>query len=57
MVYGSVEEAVDLAQKVSEGEGERVLVLVTGSLHLAGGVLEILDRRMKAEAKIEKESE
>lgn len=45
-VYGSVEEAVDLAYKVSEGELERVLVLVTGSLHLAGGVLEVLEKRM-----------
>ncbi|PVH86510.1 FolC bifunctional protein [Cadophora sp. DSE1049] len=44
MVYGSVEEAVELAYKVSEGD-ERVLVLVTGSLHLAGAVLEVLEKR------------
>ncbi|CZT40620.1 related to folC [Rhynchosporium secalis] len=44
MVYGSAEEAVDLAYKVSEGE-ERVLVLVTGSLHLAGAVLQVLEEK------------
>tara|TARA_R110002060_G_scaffold9305_6_gene13887 strand:+ start:104 stop:415 length:312 start_codon:yes stop_codon:yes gene_type:complete len=44
MVYESAEEAVDLAYKVSEGD-ERVLVLVTGSLHLAGAVLEVLQKR------------
>ncbi|TVY46236.1 Folylpolyglutamate synthase [Lachnellula occidentalis] len=41
MVYGSVEEAVRLAMRVSEGD-ERVLVLVTGSLHLVGGLLQVL---------------
>ncbi|KAK6580453.1 hypothetical protein PZA11_007475 [Diplocarpon coronariae] len=48
-VFGSVEQAVDLAYRVSEGN-ERVLVLVTGSLHLAGGVLEVIERR-RAEGK------
>ncbi|TVY28801.1 Folylpolyglutamate synthase [Lachnellula hyalina] len=43
MVYGSVEEAVRLAMRVSEGD-ERVLVLVTGSLHLVGGLLQVLER-------------
>ncbi|TVY40744.1 Folylpolyglutamate synthase [Lachnellula subtilissima] len=43
MVYGSVEEAVRLAMRVSEGD-ERVLVLVTGSLHLVGGLLQVLKR-------------
>ncbi|KAK2624896.1 hypothetical protein QTJ16_006089 [Diplocarpon rosae] len=47
--YGSVEQAVDLAYRVSEGD-ERVLVLVTGSLHLAGGVLEVIEQR-RAEGK------
>ncbi|KAL2075970.1 hypothetical protein VTL71DRAFT_913 [Oculimacula yallundae] len=46
MTYASAEEAVDLAYKVSEGE-ERVLVLVTGSLHLAGAVLQVLESRGK----------
>jgi folylpolyglutamate synthase len=43
MVYGSIEEAVALARKVSEGD-ERVLVLVTGSLHLVGGLLKVLEK-------------
>lgn len=43
MCYGSVEEAVELARKVSEGD-ERLLVLVTGSLHLVGGLIRVLDR-------------
>ncbi|KAF8852835.1 FolC bifunctional protein [Acephala macrosclerotiorum] len=44
MVYESVEEAVDLARKVSEGD-ERVLVFVTGSLYLVGGVLKVLEKK------------
>ena len=43
MVYGSIEEAVRLAMRVSEGD-ERVLVLVTSSLHLVGGLLQVLER-------------
>jgi folylpolyglutamate synthase len=46
MCYSSVEEAVDLAYRVSEGD-ERVLVLVTGSLHLVGGLLQVLEKRKK----------
>lgn len=42
MCYGSVEEAVALARKVSEGD-ERLLVLVTGSLHLVGALLKVLE--------------
>lgn len=41
--YGSVEEAIELAKRVSEGD-ERVIVLVTGSLHLVGGLLKVLQR-------------
>ncbi|TAQ87638.1 hypothetical protein B7494_g4014 [Chlorociboria aeruginascens] len=44
MCYGSIEEAMQLARKVAMGEGERVFVLVTGSLHLVGGVLTVLER-------------
>jgi folylpolyglutamate synthase len=44
MVYESAEEAVHLAYKISEGD-ERLFVLVTGSLHLVGAVLKVLDRR------------
>jgi folylpolyglutamate synthase len=46
MCYGSVEEAVELARKISEGD-ERVLVLVTGSLYLVGGLLQVLGRQVK----------
>lgn len=42
MVYDSVEEAVDLARRVT-GENERLLVLTTGSLHLAGALLQVLE--------------
>jgi folylpolyglutamate synthase len=41
--YGSVEEAVELARRVSQGD-EKVLVLVTGSLHLVGAFLKVLER-------------
>lgn len=41
--YGSVEEAVELARRVSYGD-EKVLVLVTGSLHLVGALLKVLER-------------
>jgi folylpolyglutamate synthase len=46
MCCGSVEEAVELARRISESE-ERLLVLVTGSLHLVGGLIRVLagDRR------------
>jgi folylpolyglutamate synthase len=42
--YRSVEEAVELVSTVSEAGG-RVLVLVTGSLHLAGGLLKVLEKQ------------
>jgi folylpolyglutamate synthase len=41
--YSSVEEAVELVRKVSNSD-ERVLVLATGSLHLVGALLKVLDR-------------
>jgi hypothetical protein len=47
LCFGSVEEAVELARRVSEGD-ERVLVLVTGSLHLVGGLLTVLERNAQA---------
>jgi folylpolyglutamate synthase len=46
MCYGSIEEAVELATKISEGD-ERVLVLVTGSLYLVGGLLKVLEKQAK----------
>jgi len=44
MVYGSIEEAVALARKVSEGD-EKVMVFVTGSLYLVGGLMKVLDKQ------------
>ena len=44
MIYASIEEAIDLARKVAENE-ESLMVLVTGSLHLAGGLIEVLDKQ------------
>jgi len=41
----SVEEAVEFTRRIAKGEG-RALVLVTGSLHLAGGLLKVLEREM-----------
>ena len=43
MSYATIEEAVQLARRVSGGD-EQVLVLVTGSLYLVGGVLQVLQR-------------
>ena len=43
MCYGSVEEAVELVRRVAEGD-EKVLVLVTGSLHLVGALMKVLER-------------
>jgi folylpolyglutamate synthase len=40
-IYSSVEEAVDKARELSE-DREKLLVLVTGSLHLVGGFLKVL---------------
>jgi folylpolyglutamate synthase len=41
MSYATIKEAVQLARRVS-GSDEQVLVLVTGSLYLVGGVLQVL---------------
>lgn len=51
MCYGSVEAAVGLARKVAEGD-ERVLVLVTGSLHLVGGLLKVLEKQAETGSKV-----
>ena len=40
-VYSSIEEAVENAREISK-ENEKLLVLVTGSLHLVGGFLKVL---------------
>ncbi|PQE06099.1 folylpolyglutamate synthase protein [Rutstroemia sp. NJR-2017a BBW] len=43
MEYASVEEAVELVRRVAVDE-ERVFVLCTGSLHLVGGLMKVLER-------------
>ncbi len=44
-VKGSIEEAVGWVRGVAEkeGKGKEVKCLVTGSVHLVGGFLEVLD--------------
>jgi folylpolyglutamate synthase len=43
MEYESVEEAVEMARRIAVDE-ERVFVLCTGSLHLVGGLMKVLER-------------
>ena len=44
-VVGTIEEAVERARSIADSEGEQeVKVLVTGSLHLVGGFLDVLER-------------
>jgi folylpolyglutamate synthase len=40
-VYSSIEDAVENAREISKETG-KLLVLVTGSLHLVGGFLKVL---------------
>ena len=49
--YASIEEAVELARRASEDE-DRFFVLVTGSLHLVGGLMKVLEYQSKKERKI-----
>jgi folylpolyglutamate synthase len=46
-VVSSIEEALDYAEALAKGDGkgveEEVQVLVTGSLHLVGGALAVLE--------------
>lgn len=46
-VYSSIEEAVSYAREVSK-DRKKLLVLVTGSLHLVGGFLKVLQRDGRA---------
>lgn len=43
VVRGTVEEAVGWVRGLVEEGEEEVVVLVTGSVHLVGGVLEVLE--------------
>lgn len=46
MVIHSIEEAINKARSLSQTvqEGEKVQALITGSLHLVGGALGILEK-------------
>ena len=48
-VKGSIEEAVDWCRSVARHEDGEVMVLVTGSTHLVGGFLEVLETGAKPE--------
>lgn len=43
-IYSSIEEAVESARELSK-DSEKLLVLITGSLHLVGGFLQVLRGR------------
>lgn len=47
-LYGSVQEAVRFARQIADGEHRRILVLVTGSLYLAGALLKNLSEKSSA---------
>ncbi|EAS30042.3 FolC protein [Coccidioides immitis RS] len=45
-VKGTIEEAVEYARNLASGEGDAMVsVLVTGSLHLVGGLIEVLETK------------
>ncbi|QSZ28688.1 hypothetical protein DSL72_003188 [Monilinia vaccinii-corymbosi] len=52
----SIEEAVELVHRVSEGE-ERFFVLVTGSLHLVGGLKKVFEQLSGKEREVHKRSQ
>jgi len=46
-VASTIEEAVAHARSIAEIEGDRVDVMCTGSLHLVGGLIEVLESEME----------
>ncbi|TKX27065.1 folylpolyglutamate synthase [Elsinoe australis] len=46
-VWKTVEEAVARAREIANLQGEEVKLLVTGSLHLVGGVIEVLESELE----------
>lgn len=46
--FTSVEEAVEYAREIAKVDDAKLIVLVTGSLHLVGGLLEVLNRDITA---------
>lgn len=43
MLIPSIEEAINTARSLAKGDGQKGLALITGSLHLVGGALGILE--------------
>ncbi len=43
MLIPSIEEAINTARSLAKGDGQQALALITGSLHLVGGALGILE--------------
>ncbi len=43
MLIPSIEEAINTARSLAKGDGQKALALITGSLHLVGGALGILE--------------
>ena len=48
-VCASIEEAVEKIRSIAGEEGVEGVVLCTGSLHLVGGALEVLDESEKGQ--------
>jgi folylpolyglutamate synthase len=42
-VAGTIEEAITATEQIAKESGEDIMVLITGSLHLVGGALEVLE--------------
>lgn len=42
-VVSSIEEALDYAKNLAKGDGKEAQALITGSLHLVGGALSVLE--------------
>ncbi len=43
MLIPSIEEAINTARSLAKDDGQKALALITGSLHLVGGALGILE--------------
>jgi folylpolyglutamate synthase len=44
-ITGTIEQAINDTRKIASESGEEVMVLITGSLHLVGGALEVLEQK------------
>jgi folylpolyglutamate synthase len=46
-VVGTIEEAIERARELAESVDGAVDVMVTGSLHLVGGLIEVLESEVE----------